>query len=72
MPFSQLFPMAPNTGDELEYLKSLLGRLQVKIEDLEKKAKSAAPPPAKSNKELRMILVGPPGAGKNLSYIIHI
>lgn len=56
--------MAPNAGDELEYLKSLMSRLQAKIDDLEKKAKPAAAPPAKSAKELRLILVGPPGAGE--------
>ncbi|KIM28806.1 hypothetical protein M408DRAFT_329252 [Serendipita vermifera MAFF 305830] len=56
--------MAP-TGDELEYLKSLQARLQAKIDELEKKAKSKLPPPpAKSKEQLRLILVGPPGAGK--------
>lgn len=58
--------MAPTQppGDELEYLKSLAERLKLKIEELEKKAKPAAAVPLKSDKELRMILVGPPGAGK--------
>lgn len=55
--------MAP-TGDELEYLKSLQARLQAKIDELEKKAKSKLPPPVKSKEQLRLILVGPPGAGK--------
>ncbi|KAF7441161.1 adenylate kinase [Pleurotus ostreatus] len=50
--------------DELEYLKSLVTQLNDKIHELEKKAKSAVtgtPPPAR---QLRTILVGPPGAGK--------
>jgi hypothetical protein len=57
--------MAP-TGDELEYLKSLQARLQTKIDELEKKAGSKPPPPKKSSEQLRLILVGPPGAGKLL------
>jgi hypothetical protein len=56
--------MAPPPGDELEYLKSLRTRLQAKIDELEKKVKSALPPPVTNEKELRMILMGPPGAGK--------
>lgn len=55
--------MAPKDNDELAYLKSLYERLKVKIDELEKKQKSGAPLPPKSDKELRMILVGPPGAG---------
>jgi adenylate kinase len=54
--------MAPT--DELEYLKSLLTQLTKKIGDLEEKAKAKVvgqPTPAE---QLRMILVGPPGAGK--------
>jgi hypothetical protein len=58
--------MAP-TGDELEYLKSLQARLQTKIDELEKKAASKLPPPKKSSEQLRLILVGPPGAGKLLA-----
>ncbi|KAG8802497.1 hypothetical protein FRC17_006400, partial [Serendipita sp. 399] len=54
--------MAPTSGDELEYLKSLQARLQAKIDELEKKAKPVAKPSPKSDKQLRMILVGPPGA----------
>lgn len=56
--------MAPS--DELEYLKSLVGQLNDKIHALEAKAKSAVTPtPAQ---QLRTILIGPPGAGKPLSY----
>ena len=52
--------MAPS--DELNYLKSLVEQLNQKIKSLEEKAKGAvaAPTPAQ---QLRMILVGPPGAG---------
>jgi len=47
--------------EELEYLKSLVARLNDKITALEAKAKPAPKTPAR---QLRTILVGPPGAGK--------
>lgn len=53
--------MAPS--NELEYLKSLVTQLNDKIQTLEAKAKDVvSPTPAE---QLRMILVGPPGAGKS-------
>ena len=54
--------MAPSSpSEELEYLKSLVNQLNDKIKSLEDKAKpKAAPTPAE---QLRMILIGPPGAG---------
>ncbi|KAG8701095.1 adenylate kinase [Ceratobasidium sp. 394] len=52
--------MAPT--DEIAYLKGLARQLQEKIESLEKEAaKKVSPTPAQ---QLRMILIGPPGAGK--------
>ncbi|KAJ1309390.1 hypothetical protein OPQ81_006167 [Rhizoctonia solani] len=52
--------MAPT--DEIAYLKGLARQLQEKIEQLEKEAvKKVTPTPAQ---QLRMILIGPPGAGK--------
>jgi len=53
--------MAP--ADELAYLKSLVNQLNDKIETLEGKAKAAVTG-ATPAEQLRMILVGPPGAGK--------
>lgn len=51
--------MAPTT--ELEYLKSLVDQLNTKIKALEDKAvKAVTPTPSE---QLRMILIGPPGAG---------
>lgn len=49
-------------SDELEYLKSLVSQLNQKITALEAKAKSA-PSPKLPARQLRTILVGPPGAG---------
>ncbi|KAJ7891238.1 adenylate kinase 1 [Mycena olivaceomarginata] len=48
-------------SDELEYLKSLVAKLNEKITALEAKAAPALPTPAT---QLRTILIGPPGAGK--------
>jgi len=49
--------------EEIDYLKSLVSQLNVKIAALENKAK--APAPAKTPaQQLRTILMGPPGAGK--------
>lgn len=51
--------MAPTS--ELEYLKSLVDQLNTKIKSLEDKAvKAVTPTPSE---QLRMILIGPPGAG---------
>lgn len=62
----QQLKMPPSGQDELEYLKSLAKRLQAKINDLEQKAKSGPPSatPAPTTPELRMVLMGPPGAGQ--------
>lgn len=50
-------------SDELDYLKSLVSQLNDKIAAIEAKAK---PSPSKTPaQQLRTILVGPPGAGKN-------
>jgi len=49
--------------DELEYLKSLVSQLNEKIASLEARAKST-PPPKSPARQLRTILIGPPGAGK--------
>lgn len=55
--------MAP--ADELAYLKSLVNQLNDKIKTLEDKAKTAVTGPTPAQ-QLRMILVGPPGAGEQI------
>ncbi|KAL5528855.1 ADK1 [Sanghuangporus baumii] len=53
---------APSPSEELEYLKSLVNQLNEKIKSLEKKAtRAVSTTPAE---QLRLILIGPPGAGK--------
>ena len=51
-----------SASDELAYLKSLVGQLTVKINELEAKASSKKPTPSPAQ-QLRTILIGPPGAG---------
>jgi len=56
-------------SDELTYLKSLVAQLNDKIEKLEQKTKATVESvtgtkPFDAARELRLILVGPPGAGK--------
>jgi len=53
----------PSASDELAYLKSLVGQLTDKINELEAKAASKASKPTPAQ-QLRTILIGPPGAGK--------
>ena len=57
-------PAMSSPSDELAYLKSLVGQLTNKINELEAKAASKKPAPAPSPaQQLRTILIGPPGAG---------
>ncbi|KAI5456287.1 adenylate kinase-domain-containing protein [Mariannaea sp. PMI_226] len=46
--------------DELKQLKDVLGNLDARIKKLEQRATGSAP----TTEEIRMILIGPPGAGK--------
>ncbi|WVQ76512.1 adenylate kinase [Cryptococcus sp. DSM 104548] len=65
--------MSPTGNSELEYLKSLVAQLQGKIESLEKSTSSSISSTLDSAKSAlagaapnppRMVLIGPPGAGK--------
>lgn len=49
--------------DELKQLKNVLGNLDARIKKLEQRATGSAP----STEEIRMILIGPPGAGSSHS-----
>jgi len=56
--------MAPTGDSELDYLKSLVSKLNDKIHQLEGKAAAAVKASPTPAEQLRLILVGPPGAGK--------
>lgn len=47
--------------DELKQLKDVIGNLDSRIKSLEKRATGGAAPV--STEEIRMLLIGPPGAG---------
>jgi adenylate kinase len=53
--------MAPITDDQVNSLKAQVKALEKRIYELEQKA-SGAPAPNVSD-QMRMILIGPPGAG---------
>ena len=53
-------------SDAISYLKSLVAQLNEKIEKLEK-SNTGSQKPFDAARELRMILVGPPGAGASFS-----
>lgn len=52
-----------SSPSELEYLKSLVEQLNVKIRTLEEREQRAAQGPRTPAQQLRTILIGPPGAG---------
>lgn len=58
-------PRGDDSSFELSYLKGLVAQLQSKISDLEGSAASALSSiGSQQQKGVRMILIGPPGAGK--------
>jgi adenylate kinase len=54
--------------DELKQLKEVIGNLDSRIKQLEKRATGSSP----SSEEIRMIIMGPPGAGKQLDLLMSI
>ncbi|CBF80901.1 hypothetical protein AN5122.2 [Aspergillus nidulans FGSC A4] len=55
--------MAPITDDVVAGLKSTIGKLEARIEDLESRL-GGEPKPKSIAEHMRIILMGPPGAGK--------
>ncbi|KAL4875569.1 adenylate kinase [Aspergillus karnatakaensis] len=56
--------MAPITDDVVAGLKSTIGKLEARIEDLESRLVGGEPKPKSVTEHMRLILMGPPGAGK--------
>lgn len=68
LPNPPAFKMAAApASDQLANLKSLVSQLQAKIERLESQAAPAAPAAASPAAALRLVLMGPPGAGTLLA-----
>lgn len=62
--------MAPIGDDQARELLDLVQRLDTRVKQLESKIESlqgGSPKPIPSSKEVRMILMGPPGAGMFLA-----
>ena len=60
--------MAPTPEDVIDSLKSTVDKLEARVAELEGKLKGAATGGASSGSDgMRMILMGPPGAGKNMT-----
>ncbi|KAJ0423836.1 adenylate kinase [Aspergillus carlsbadensis] len=56
--------MAPITDDTIAGLKSTIGQLEARIGDLENRLFGNEPKPKSVSEQMRLILMGPPGAGK--------
>lgn len=54
--------MAPITDDVISGLKSTIGKLEARIEDLEGRLAGSSKPKSAAE-HMRLILMGPPGAG---------
>ena len=65
--------MAPIRDETVDALRDLVTKLEARVEQLEAKVRqhdgSAPTRPAKSRESMRMILMGPPGAG--IYYIVY-
>lgn len=57
------FAMAPITDDVVDGLKSTIGKLEARIEDLESRLVGGESKPKSVAEHMRLILMGPPGAG---------
>ena len=56
--------MAPITDRDVADLKSLVAKLEARVSELETKSGGgSAPRPASSAERMRLVLMGPPGAG---------
>jgi hypothetical protein len=60
--------MAPITDQDAADLKGLVARLEKRVQELEAKAGLSTPKTAAER--MRMVLMGPPGAGKLLPTIV--
>ncbi|CEN61478.1 Putative Adenylate kinase [Aspergillus calidoustus] len=56
--------MAPITDDAIAGLKSTIGQLEARIGDLENRLLGKETKPKSVSEQMRLILMGPPGAGK--------
>jgi len=56
--------MAPITDDKVDELKDQIHKLEARVRELERNIQGGSAKPSLSE-SMRMILIGPPGAGAN-------
>jgi hypothetical protein len=59
-----LFPMAPITDSTVSDLKDLVHKLEARVHQLETRLGDGGKKPKSPSDSMRMILIGPPGAGE--------
>jgi adenylate kinase len=57
--------MAPITTETVDDLKNLIHKLEKRVYELEQKASGGSAAPTGASEAMRMILIGPPGAGRH-------
>jgi adenylate kinase len=58
--------MAPTPEDVIDSLKSTVDKLEARVAELEGKLKGGSAGSSSGSDGMRMILIGPPGAGKSV------
>lgn len=56
--------MAPITEEAVSGLKDIIGKLETRVQDLEDRLVHGSDKPKSVAEQMRIILMGPPGAGK--------
>lgn len=56
--------MAPITEEAVSGLKDIIGKLETRVQDLEERLVNGSGKPKSIAEQMRIILMGPPGAGK--------
>ena len=59
--------MAPITEEAVTSLKDMVGKLEARVQDLESRLTNGSNKPKSISEQMRIILMGPPGAGKRTS-----
>jgi len=61
--------MAPITDQDVAELKSLVAKLERRVAELESTTGGSSSAPKSTTERMRMVLMGPPGAGKRAHWI---
>jgi len=61
--------MAPITDQDVAQLKGLVAKLEARVAELESKTSGGSSSPKTVGEKMRMVLMGPPGAGTQSSWL---